>query len=99
MKKIICLALIVSIAFFAGNSVMGANAEMPRHSVVIVEHGDTLWSIASKHCSNNQDIRQVIAAIKQENNLHRSVQIYPGQMLRIPRSNENPGFWAAMWNR
>ena len=99
VKKILYALLLLSITVIAVNNMVIAGDKPIRYSVVIVEHGDTLWSIASKHCSNDQDIRDVIVRVKQENHLDRSVQIHPGQMLRIPVSNKNSGFWAILWNR
>lgn len=99
MKKILYAIFLLSITVVSVNNMVFADDKPSRYSIVIVEHGDTLWSIAAKHCSNDQDIRDVIARMKQENHLDRSVQIHPGQMLRIPVSNKNSGFWAILWNR
>lgn len=63
---------------------------------VIVESGDTLWSIAAKYTSSQQDIRQVIFAIKRLNNIDRAVQIYPGQILQVPVPVSKTNGWAIL---
>ena len=68
------------------------------YHVVTVQSGDTLWSIAEKHSAPQQDIRHLIAAIKQTNCIDQSVQIYPGQTLQIPVQNINAPRWANILN-
>ena len=68
------------------------------YHVVTVQSGDTLWSIAAKHSTQQQDIRHLIAAIKQTNSIDQSVQIYPGQTLQIPVQNSNAPRWANLLN-
>jgi len=64
------------------------------YKTVIVEKGDTIWNIAAQHTTQQEDIRNVIAVIKQANNLEQSVQIYPGQTLRIPVKDSSG--WASI---
>lgn len=64
------------------------------YKTVVVEKGDTIWNIAAKHSTQQEDIRNVIAAIKQANQLDHSVQIYPGQTLRIPVADSSG--WASI---
>ena len=49
---------------------------------VIVEKGDTLWTIADQY-NENQDLRRLIYEIKKLNKL-KQTSIYPGQKLVIP---------------
>lgn len=51
-------------------------------SSVIVESGDTLWSIASG-VAGTRDVREVIDGIQLLNDL-TSASIEPGQVLRLP---------------
>lgn len=55
-----------------------------KHFTVQVQSGDTLWGIAAKNVSNKDDIRNLVLVIKKLNGLDNSVQIYPGQQLKIP---------------
>lgn len=48
-----------------------------------VVKGDSLWSIASKHAPQHEDIRKYIYKIKQLNNLNSSA-LQIGQVLRLP---------------
>lgn len=49
-----------------------------------VVNGDTLWSIASKHCDDSQDVREVYWQIMKENNVQAG-NLMPGQILTIRR--------------
>ena len=46
--------------------------------------GDTVWSIAVKFTSKDQDIRNLVVAIRQANRLSNDAAIFPGQVLSIP---------------
>jgi hypothetical protein len=52
-------------------------------SSVVVEYGDTLWSIASAVAGNDQDVRVVVERIRQINGLE-SGDLMPGQVLQLP---------------
>lgn len=53
-----------------------------------VKGNDTIWNIAAKICSENEDlyIRKVILDIKEINNLEDST-IYIGQVIKLPIYN------------
>lgn len=51
----------------------------------VVETGDTLWDIASRHVSPGVDVRNLVSDIKTLSGMETST-IFPGQILRIPRS-------------
>lgn len=51
-------------------------------SSVVVEPGDTLWSIASS-VARGEDVRDVVAQIRALNELH-SADLMPGQVLLLP---------------
>ncbi|GAA4285017.1 hypothetical protein GCM10022261_25480 [Brevibacterium daeguense] len=63
----------------ASESALGGTGE---YSVVIVEDGDSLWSIASE-VSGGVDTRDVVLDIAEINNLGAHV-VHPGQRLAIP---------------
>jgi nucleoid-associated protein YgaU len=51
-------------------------------SSVVVEPGDTVWSIAGEVAGNEQDVRVVVDAIEELNHLEGSV-VVPGQVLQL----------------
>jgi LysM repeat protein len=50
---------------------------------VVVERGDTVWSIADRLTGPDQDVRAVVDAIEVLNDLEGAV-VVPGQVLRLP---------------
>ena len=54
------------------------------YQVVRVQNGDSIWSIASRHATDKQDIRRLIFAIKSINGLSDDSLIYPGQTIKVP---------------
>ena len=64
-----------------------ADAEGPPPVTVeyVVHQGDTLWAIAADHSPPGEDIRHLIADIREVSGIESSA-LYPGQILLIPRS-------------
>ncbi|SHN80772.1 LysM domain-containing protein [Geodermatophilus obscurus] len=52
-------------------------------SSVVVQPGDTVWSIAGEVAGGGQDVRVVVDAIEELNDLEGSV-VVPGQVLELP---------------
>jgi Tfp pilus assembly protein FimV len=52
-------------------------------SSVVVQPGDTVWSIAAEVAGGGQDVRVVVDAIEELNDLEGSV-VVPGQVLELP---------------
>ncbi|HST98101.1 MAG TPA: LysM peptidoglycan-binding domain-containing protein [Geodermatophilus sp.] len=50
---------------------------------VVVEPGDTVWSIAGEAAGADQDVRTVVDAIEELNDLEGSALV-PGQVLELP---------------
>jgi LysM repeat protein len=62
------------------NSVAGY--EEPQYQSILVNSGDTLWSIAERY-GNDSDIREYIHNIKKINNLDSSV-LYDNTSILVP---------------
>ena len=60
---------------------------LEKYNKVQIASGDTLWKLARKHVTEKQDIRKFIYEIREINNLE-TAQIYPGQTIMIPASQE-----------
>ncbi|MEI8215607.1 MAG: LysM peptidoglycan-binding domain-containing protein [Eubacteriales bacterium] len=56
----------------------------PLYYQVQIQTGDTLWEIAQLYGPKDQDIRKSIFDICQVNNISAE-QIYPGQLILVPR--------------
>jgi len=79
---LIFVAALVFLCTLARTVVNAQTAAEPLR--VIVQPGDSLWSIADAHNHDGQvDIRQYIYQIKEVNNLSTS-SLEPGQVLIIP---------------
>lgn len=63
-----------------------ADAEGPPQPTVeyVVESGDTLWAIAAAHADPGDDIRHLIADIREMSGMTTSM-LHPGQILHIPK--------------
>jgi nucleoid-associated protein YgaU len=60
----------------------GTEVRLAGESSVVVQSGDSLWSIATS-VAGEGDVRAVVAEILQVNGLD-SVELTPGQVLRLP---------------
>lgn len=87
MKKqtligIVFLAL-VYLSVFSLLAYSGENYELKE---IVVEPGDTIWTIAEKHCSPEENIRNFVFTIREVNEIDGAV-IHPGQKLLVPDRN------------
>lgn len=82
-KIFFSICLIIAILTVCNFYAKGNTTES--YNVIIVEKGETLWSIAQKYCNNsqNQDPRKLVFLIKNINDLQSSL-IKPGDELLIP---------------
>jgi len=79
LAAVLLLALSVSVGLAFGAHGGSAAAE---DATVVVQPGDTLWSIAAEHYPS-ADIRARVEAIERANGLHSPV-IQIGETLRLP---------------
>jgi Tfp pilus assembly protein FimV len=78
LAAVVLLALCVSLGF----AVVAHGGSAAQEATVVVQPGDTLWSIASEHYPAD-DIRARVEAIERANGLHSPV-IQTGETLRLP---------------
>jgi nucleoid-associated protein YgaU len=61
----------------------GADLRLTGESSVVVEQGDSLWSIAASVAGEGDDVRAVVDRIQELNGLSGSA-VLPGQVLELP---------------
>ena len=82
-RLIICIVILFFILFgIFGFQNVSLGESVPNYITIKVSKGDTLWTIASDFVKDGEDIRDLIAEIKQINNLKNS-NIKVGQELMI----------------
>ncbi|MCX7970821.1 MAG: LysM peptidoglycan-binding domain-containing protein [Negativicutes bacterium] len=83
MKKL--LLLIVAGAILVGSPV-SAGSYPPGVALreVVINKGDTLWSVAARFCPDTVDIREYIADIVEINGIGPNEYLQPGQLIRVP---------------
>ncbi|WP_457205113.1 LysM peptidoglycan-binding domain-containing protein [Nocardioides sp. P5_C9_2] len=82
------LALVLLAGFFLGSVAVGTDeaGQAPATEIVMVEPGQSLWSIASE-LTDGGDVRTTMREIERLNALD-TVAISAGQKLRVPVSND-----------
>jgi nucleoid-associated protein YgaU len=81
---VLTLAAGVGIGSWLGPLVAGAGGDLRLAGVqsVVVQPGDTLWSIAAD-VAGTADVREVVDRIQELNGIRNSV-LMPGQVLELP---------------
>lgn len=79
------LAVGVAVGSWVGSAVAGEGGglRLAGESSVVVQQGDTLWSLAAAVAGQGDDVREVIAEIRQLNEL-ADASLVPGQVLVLP---------------
>lgn len=82
-KKLMLLGLVGAITL--GGVWILKNEEPSKEEIeYVVQEGDTLWSIAAEHISNEDNILSEIHYIKQKNDLN-SAELTVGQKIKIDK--------------
>lgn len=76
------LSLMVALPTLSNMHLYAATAQ--RYATVTVQPGDTLWSIAAAHTSDDTNVQSTIDRITEANHL-RATSLQPGERLRIPQ--------------
>lgn len=82
-RRILALAAAGAVAIAGITEVI--HAKNQKHEVIYtVQEGDTLWDIAKEHKNPDDDIREIIYEIKEDNpQINKYLQ--PGQQLKISK--------------
>ncbi|MCW2699664.1 MAG: Peptidoglycan-binding lysin domain protein [Blastococcus sp.] len=84
LAVVLALASGVALGSWLGPLVGGAGElRLAGESSVVVQSGDTLWSIATFLAGPGDDVRAVVDEIQRTNGL-RSADLAPGQVLQLP---------------
>lgn len=91
-KRFMLSTTLIMIILFSIISSIGAvinrveGYEEPEYIEIVVESGDTIWSLARDCSPKDKDIRESIYRIGVINNLN-SYDIFPGQVIKIPKDS------------
>lgn len=87
MKKKMKVLLAVMLISTAGAAYAWQISEPPDMGTVTyvatVEAGDTVWDLAARLATDQDDIRDVVRAIKAQNGITDAAALRPGQTLRV----------------
>jgi nucleoid-associated protein YgaU len=83
MPAIALAALSLMVALPTLSSMRLYAATTQHYATVIVQPGDTLWSIAAARSSGSGDVQELVDRISDANHL-QAATLQPGQRLRIP---------------
>jgi len=56
---------------------------------VKVQAGDTMWDIAARTAHKDMDVREMVYAMKELNNISDSGALVPGTVLKVPANKSN----------
>ncbi len=79
---VVVLAVVTMVSLWVGGAAFGGTAAAPQVRVV-VQSGDTLWSIA-RDAAPGADPRATIEALREINQLRPESSLVPGQSLLLP---------------
>jgi len=84
LKVVIASIFVVIFMSMLSMSFSTAKKPIANYVKIQVRSSDTVWTIAARNASNEEDIRELVYAIKTMNELDHNALIYPGQTLKVP---------------
>ena len=89
MKNILMMlgmCLTVLFGYNMTTPVTDANTDANTNAVreVKVQAGDTMWDIAARTAHKDMDVREMVYAMKELNNISDSGTLVPGTVLKVP---------------
>lgn len=91
--KHIMIMLSMCFAMFIGYQQTTSNVTVNNQHIkeVTVQAGDTLWDIAARTSHTNMDVREMVYAVKELNNISDSGSLVPGSKIKVPvHTNDSP---------
>lgn len=84
--KHIMIMLTMCLAMVIGYQQTSPSITTNTHSVreVTIQAGDTLWDIAARSAQPNMDVREIVYAVKELNNITDSGSLTPGAKIKVP---------------
>ena len=92
--KTILLSFCVMCLLFTGYTLQNVDYSDYHTHTVVVNNGESLWEIASRHANGQEDVREVMYRISRANDL-KSKYVYPGQVLKVPVRAQSDGLMMA----
>lgn len=86
MRIVVTLFLVFSFLLIGPLTTSNAASNSVTYETIYVKSGDTVWKIAGQSSNDRDDIRQKVYLIRQLNNLNNNTEVYPGQVLKVPRN-------------
>ena len=85
MKNILMMVGMCLTVLF-GYNMSNPTTEVNTHNVreVKVQVGDTMWDIAARTAHKDMDVREMVYAMKELNNISDSGALVPGTVLKVP---------------
>lgn len=86
MNKTLMIVIGLIMTLFFGSMAFGSTptVDTDHPQTVVVQRGDTLWNIAETVATDDVDIREVVFAMKQMNNLEDLGSLKPGTKIQVP---------------
>ncbi len=81
--QVLSLVLIFSLPVLWGSKVFTST---PAHyDRVVVQPGDTVWSLVSRRSANSDDLGEAVYQVGQINHLKPNARLEPGSVLLLPK--------------
>ena len=90
MKNILMMVGMCLTVLF-GYNMSNPTTEVNTHNIreVKVQAGDTMWDIAARTAHKDMDVREMVYAMKELNNISDSGALVPGTVLKVPANKSN----------
>lgn len=81
--QLLSLVLVFSLPVLWGSKVFTSSPL--RYDKVVVQPGDTVWSLVSKRSAADDDLGEAVYQVSQLNHLKPNAKLEPGRVLLLPK--------------